>query len=70
MARARNGTSEYVKLEQRLVLLAWLNGQFGVIGAGLRAFMARKFLDWYLHRRGEMLRSLKGVRSDQTNLLK
>ena len=29
MAQARNGTSEYVKLEQRLVLLAWLNGQFG-----------------------------------------
>lgn len=29
MARARNGTSEYVKLEQRLVLLAWLNGLFG-----------------------------------------
>jgi hypothetical protein len=29
MVRARNGTSEYVKLEQRLVLLAWLNGHFG-----------------------------------------
>jgi hypothetical protein len=25
----RNGKSEYVKLEQRLVLLAWLNGNFG-----------------------------------------
>ncbi|MBW1783152.1 MAG: DEAD/DEAH box helicase family protein [Deltaproteobacteria bacterium] len=29
MAQARNGKSEYVKLEQRLVLLAWLNGLFG-----------------------------------------
>ena len=29
MARAQNGKSEYVKLEQRLVLLAWLNGLFG-----------------------------------------
>ena len=29
MARARNGKSEYVKLEQRLVLLAWLNDLFG-----------------------------------------
>jgi len=29
MARARNGKAEYVKLEQRLVLLAWLNGHFG-----------------------------------------
>lgn len=29
MARVRNGTSEYVKLEQRLVLLAWLNEHFG-----------------------------------------
>jgi len=29
MARARNGKPEYVKLEQRLVLLAWLNGLFG-----------------------------------------
>lgn len=29
MARAPSGTSEYVKLEQRLDLLAWLNGHFG-----------------------------------------
>ena len=29
MARARNDKPEYVKLEQRLVLLAWLNGLFG-----------------------------------------
>jgi len=29
MARARNANAEYVKLEQRLVLLAWLNGHFG-----------------------------------------
>jgi len=29
MARLRSGTSEYVKLEQRLVLLAWLNRLFG-----------------------------------------
>jgi len=29
MARARSGKPEYVKLEQRLVLLAWLNGLFG-----------------------------------------
>ena len=29
MGRARNGKPEYVKLEQRLVLLAWLNGLFG-----------------------------------------
>ena len=29
MARAQNGKAEYVKLEQRLVLLAWLNGLFG-----------------------------------------
>ncbi len=29
MARVRNGTSEYVKLEQRLILLACLNGHFG-----------------------------------------
>jgi len=29
MPRARNGKPEYVKLEQRLVLLAWLNGLFG-----------------------------------------
>jgi len=29
MVRVRNGTLEYVKLEQRLALLAWLNGQFG-----------------------------------------
>jgi len=29
MAHARNGQAEYVKLEQRLVLLAWLNGHFG-----------------------------------------
>lgn len=28
MARARNSKPEYVKLEQRLVLLAWLNGLF------------------------------------------
>lgn len=29
MARVRNDKPEYVKLEQRLVLLAWLNGLFG-----------------------------------------
>lgn len=29
MARANNGNPEYVKLEQRLVLLAWLNSLFG-----------------------------------------
>jgi hypothetical protein len=29
MPSAANGTSEYVKLEQRLVLLAWLNDRFG-----------------------------------------
>ena len=29
MARARNGATQYVKLEQRLVLLAWLSGPFG-----------------------------------------
>lgn len=29
MARERNGKSEYLKLEQRLVLLAWLHGLFG-----------------------------------------
>ncbi|MCX5886805.1 MAG: DEAD/DEAH box helicase family protein [Proteobacteria bacterium] len=126
MARARNGKAEYVKLEQRLVLLAWLNGLFGYennrdlladmkeaaegfdasgrsyvyhrleargdkvkippanlaryddnIGEHLRAMNARRpepitlryfqhltvlyteiFLDWYFHRRGEMLRSL------------
>jgi len=29
MPRAQNGKPEYVKLEQRLVLLAWLNGLFG-----------------------------------------
>lgn len=29
MPRARNGKPEYVKLEQRLVLLAWLNSLFG-----------------------------------------
>jgi hypothetical protein len=29
MARARNGASEYVRLEQRLVLLALLNEHFG-----------------------------------------
>jgi hypothetical protein len=29
MAWTRNGTPKYVKLEQRLVLLAWLNDQFG-----------------------------------------
>jgi len=29
MDRAGNGKSEYVKLERRLVLLAWLNGHFG-----------------------------------------
>jgi len=29
MARGRNGKAEYVKLEQRLVLLAWLNRLFG-----------------------------------------
>ena len=29
MAWARNGLSEYEKLEQRLALLAWLNDQFG-----------------------------------------
>jgi len=29
MARTRNDTTQYVKLEQRLVLLAWLNGHFG-----------------------------------------
>ena len=128
MARARNGTSEYVKLEQRLVLLAWLNGQFGYgnnrdlladmkeaaegfdasgrsyvyhrleargdkikisqadlaryddnIREHLHAMNVRRpepiklryfqhlavlyteiFLDWYFHRRGEMLRSLNG----------
>jgi len=126
MAWARNGTSEYVKLEQRLVLLAWLNGQFGYgnnrdlladmkeaaegfdasgrsyvyhrleargdkikipladlaryddnIREHLHAMNVRRpepitlryfqhlavlyteiFLDWYFHRRGEMLRSL------------
>ena len=126
MAQARNGKAEYVKLEQRLVLLAWLNGLFGYennpdlladmkeaaegfdasgrsyvyhrleargdkvkippadlaryddnIGEHLRAMNARRpepitlryfqhltalyteiFLDWYFHRRGEMLRSL------------
>ena len=128
MAWARNGTSEYVKLEQRLVLLAWLNGHFGYennrdlladtkeaaegfdasgrsyiyhrleargdrtkvpladlaryddnVREHLRAMNARRpepitlryfqhlavlyteiFLDWYFHRRGEMLRSLNG----------
>src|SRR5215510_4508640 len=29
MASAQNGFSNYVKLEERLVLLAWLNGLFG-----------------------------------------
>ncbi len=29
MAPARNGSPEYVKLERRLMLLAWLNGLFG-----------------------------------------
>ncbi|MEW5922906.1 MAG: DEAD/DEAH box helicase family protein [Candidatus Zixiibacteriota bacterium] len=29
MAPARNGSPEYVKLERRLALLAWLNGLFG-----------------------------------------
>lgn len=29
MHRARNGKSEYVKIEQRVVLLAWLNEMFG-----------------------------------------
>lgn len=29
MAQANNGSPEYVKLEQRLALLAWLNGLFG-----------------------------------------
>ena len=29
MVRARNGSTQYVKLEQRLVLLAWLNSLFG-----------------------------------------
>jgi len=29
MPRARNGKTEYVKLEQRLVLLTWLNSLFG-----------------------------------------
>ena len=29
MTRTRNGNPEYVKLEQRLVLLAWLNSLFG-----------------------------------------
>ena len=29
MARAKNSKPEYVKLEQRMVLLAWLNGLFG-----------------------------------------
>jgi hypothetical protein len=29
MATTQNGIQQYVKLEQRLVLLAWLNGQFG-----------------------------------------
>jgi len=29
MAWVRNSTSEYVKLDQRLNLLAWLNGHFG-----------------------------------------
>ncbi|MDP3096945.1 MAG: DEAD/DEAH box helicase family protein [Syntrophales bacterium] len=122
----RNGKSEYVKLERRLVLLAWLNGHFGfdnnrdlladtkeasegfdasgrsyvyhrLEGRGdmvripladlaryndnirehLHTMNARRpepirfryfqhlavlyteiFLDWYFHRRGEMLRSL------------
>ena len=126
MARAQNGKSEYVKLEQRLVLLAWLNGHFGyennrdlladikAAGEGfdasghsyvyhrleargdkvrippadlaryddnirehlhamntrrpepimlryfqhLAALYTEIFLDWYFHRRGEMLRSL------------
>lgn len=125
-ASGTSGAAEYVKLEQRLVLLAWLNGHFGyehnrglladMKGAGegfdasgrsyvyywleargdkvripladlaryddnirehLRAMNARRpepitlryfqhlavlhteiFLDWYFHRRGEMLRSL------------
>ncbi len=29
MAQTRNGKQEYVKLEQRLVLLAWLNDLLG-----------------------------------------
>lgn len=126
MARARNGNAEYIKLEQRLVLLAWLNDLFdyksnrdlladmkeaaeGFDASGrsyvyhqleargdrvkipmadlaryddnirehLRAMNARRpepitlryfqhiavlyteiFLNWYFHRRGEMLRSL------------
>ncbi len=29
MERVRKGNSEYVKLEQRLALLAWLNSLFG-----------------------------------------
>jgi len=121
-----SGSAQYVKLEQRLVLLAWLNGHFGYehnrdlladlkeaaegfdasgrsyvyhrleargdkvkisladlaryddnIREHLRAMNARRplpitlryfqhvavlyteiFLDWYFHRRGEMLRSL------------
>jgi len=128
MTRRQNGKLEYVKLEQRLVLLAWLNGHFGYennrdlladmketaegfdssarsyiyhqleargdkvrvplsdlaryddnVREHLRAMNARRpepitlryfqhlavlyteiFLDWYFHRRGEMLRSLHG----------
>ncbi len=29
MDRARNSAAQYIKLEQRLVLLAWLNGHLG-----------------------------------------
>lgn len=126
MATTQNGIQQYVKLEQRLVLLAWLNGQFGYgnnrdlladmkeaaegfdasgrayiyhrleargdkikipladlaryddnIREHLHAMNVRRpepitlryfqhlavlyteiFLDWYFHRRGEMLRSL------------
>jgi len=127
-AGSASGAAQYVKLEQRLVLLAWLNGHFGYkrnrdlladmkeAGEGfdaagrsyvyhrleargdkvkipladlaryddnirehLRAMNARRpepitlryfqylavlyteiFLDWYFHRRGEMLRALNG----------
>ena len=133
MARTRNHTTQYVKLEQRLVLLSWLNQHFGYdnnrdlladlkeaaegfdasgrsyiyhrleargdkvqipqadlirydanIREHLQAMNARRpepitlryfqhaavlyteiFLDWYFHRRGEMLRSLNRFVEDR-----
>jgi len=67
MARVRNSSAQYVKLEQRLVLLAWLNSLFGYkinrdllrdmkeVAEGFDA-SGRSYIYYQLQARGEKVR--------------